>query len=168
MGRAVQMPAPTPARRAWPAPSRRQRHLPTGPADQALRMLLQHSEWWERLDADDHELLHKLPEPHGALCAWLERELHEHGAQPWPTLQALLAEQAFGEVALRLMGSMAVDDVVGFDDLRTVVNLLWRQHLALRSEALAALGAADPQARQELADVLGRLRALSAQAAPKP
>ncbi|HYN59434.1 MAG TPA: DNA primase [Rubrivivax sp.] len=156
-----------PARRSWAAPLRRQRHLPIGPADQALRMLLQRSEWWERLDAEDHELLHRLPDPYGALCGWLERQLHEHGAQPWHTLQALLAEQPFGEVALRLMGTMAVDDVVGFDDLRTVLNLLWRQHLSLRSEALAALGLADPQARQELADVLQRLRALSAQAAPK-
>jgi hypothetical protein len=57
---------------------------------------------------------------------------------------------------------MAADDDVAFSDLRSVVNLLWRLHLGQRSEVLAALGVANPQARLELQDVLGRLRALGA------
>ncbi len=140
--------------------ARRMQQLPTGPADQALRMLLRHSDWWEQLASEDHELLHGLAEPHGTVFAWLERQLHEHGALPRGTLQSALAEAGHAEFTARLMNSMAADDDVAFSDLRSVVNLLWRSHLGQRSEALAALGVADPQARLELQDVLGRLRAL--------
>jgi DNA primase len=145
-----------------PGVARRIQHLPPGPADQAMRMLLRHSDWWERLASEDHELLHGLPEPHGAVFAWLERQLHEHGALPRGTLQAALAEAGHAEFTARLMNSMAADDSVEFGDLRTVVNRLWKLHLDQRSKALAAIGVADPQARLELQEVLDRLRALGA------
>jgi len=145
-----------------PGVARRIQHLPPGPADHAMRMLLRHSDWWERLASEDHELLHGLPEPHGAVFAWLERQLHEHGALPRGTLQAALAEAGHAEFTARLMNSMAADDSVEFGDLRTVVNRLWKLHLDQRSKALAAIGVADPQARLELQDVLDRLRALGA------
>ena len=144
-------------------PGKRLRGLPDGPADQALRMLLRHGEWWEQLGSEDHDLLHGLAKPHGELFGWLERELHEHGAQPWSTLRETLAHnETHVDLAQRLMGSMAADDVVDFADLRAVINLLWRQHWSQRSEALAVLAAADPAARSELQDVLARLRALAA------
>jgi DNA primase len=142
--------------------ARRMQQPPTGPADQALRMLLRHSDWWEQLASEDHELLHGLAAPHGTVFAWLERQLHEHGALPRGTLQSALAEAGHAEFTARLMNSMAADDDVAFSDLRSVVNLLWRLHLGQRSEVLAALGVADPQARLELQDVLGRLRTLGA------
>ncbi|WP_308296386.1 DNA primase [Rhizobacter sp. J219] len=60
------------------------RAAPARKEDTALRMLLLHSEWWQQLDADDHELLAELPAPHGPLCAWLERHLHDQGKPPGP------------------------------------------------------------------------------------
>ncbi|MEO7852845.1 MAG: DNA primase [Rubrivivax sp.] len=150
------------------APARRMRQLPTGPADQAARMLLLRSEWWERLGNDDHELLSALPHPHGGLFAWLERQLHDHGALSCGALQAALADTDHdpepGALAARLLSSMAVEDSVEFDDLQAVINLLWRAHLGQRSEALAAIGGTDPLARQELQEVLASLRALG----PRP
>jgi DNA primase len=166
-------PAHTPAvpvapTRPRPTPSRRLRHQPSGPADQALRMLLLHHDWWDRLNAEDHELLHSLPEPHGALFAWIEREFHEHGALANGALQSALAEAGHAELVARLMNSMAAHDIVEFDDLRTIVKLLWRQHWVQRSEALAALGAGDPSARRELQQVLARLKELATTSPVKP
>jgi DNA primase len=136
------------------------RRRPVGPADQALRLLLRHSEWWEQLAADDHELLHHLPEPHGPLSNWLERQLHEHGPLAWSALREGLGDE-LRAAAMRLMDSVAVDDVVEFGDLRRVVNLLWWEHLDKRSKELAQLGNDDPQARQELKEVARRLDALN-------
>ncbi len=135
------------------------RQRPVGPADQALRLLLLHSDWWERLAAEDHELLHHLPEPHGPLSNWLERQVHEHGPLAWGALRESLGED-LRAAAIRLMDSVAVDDVVEFDDLRRVINLLWRRHLKERGEELARLGDDDPQARRELLEVHRRLQAL--------
>ncbi len=156
---------PAPATRGGSA-GVRPRQRPGGPADHALRLLLRHSEWWERLGEDDHELLHQLPEPHGPLSNWLERQLHEHGALAWGALQEALTDEPFAVAAQRLMDSMAADDVVEFDDLRRVINLLWTQHLRERSAALARLGSDDPQVRQELQELLQRQRAL--RSAPQP
>jgi DNA primase len=148
------------APRLQSAATRRLQQLPPGPADQALRMLLRHSDWWDQLSSEDHELLHALPEPHGSLFAWLDRQLHEHGALPRGTLQTALAEAGHAEFTTRLMNSMATEDSVEFSDLRTVLNYLWRLQLSRRSEVLVERGVADPQSRLELQEVLGRLRAL--------
>ena len=43
------------------------RRAPAASADLALRLLLRHADWWERLAADDHELLHELGGTHGAV-----------------------------------------------------------------------------------------------------
>ncbi len=166
-GAAPAAPSRRPQNMAWPGgggQARRIRQQPTGPADQAARMLLLHSDWWEQLANDDHELLGNLPQPHGGLFGWLERQLHDHGALSRGALQAALADTDHAALAAQLLGSMAADDPIAIDDLRTVLKLLWRTHLGQRSEALAALGTADPQARSELQEVLGRLRALGANA----
>ena len=75
------VPAPAPLRRAG-------RRAPAGPADVALKLLLRHSDWWERLSAADHALLHGLGGRHGAIVAWLERQLVEHGARHGQTAVA--------------------------------------------------------------------------------
>ncbi|MFN0185627.1 MAG: DNA primase, partial [Aquabacterium sp.] len=45
----------------------RGRTMPTGSAELALRLLLRHADWWDRLTAEDHHLLHSLGGDHGAL-----------------------------------------------------------------------------------------------------
>jgi DNA primase len=75
------------------APSMKRSHgrgagrvMPTGSADLALRLLLRHADWWDRLGADDHQLLHDLGGEHGALVAWLEQHITDQGPQTWAAL----------------------------------------------------------------------------------
>jgi DNA primase len=79
------------------------RARPASRADHATRILLGQSQLWETLSGEDHAMLCELPEPHGALFVWLETQLHEHGPLTWSALRADAANQAFGELALRLM-----------------------------------------------------------------
>ena len=148
----------SPARAA--APALRLRSRPAGPAEHALCLLLQHNEWWDHLSPQDHDLLHQLPGSAGELCAWLERQLHEHGAQPWGMLEAALQGHALQAAAQRVMGRMAAQDEGTFEDLRSMVNLLWREQLVARSHELAAQAGSDPAARAEYSAVLARLGAL--------
>ena len=55
-----------------------------------VQMLYGQPAWWHDLPADEHDLLHQLPPPHGALIAWLERELAEHGVRPWAVIREAL------------------------------------------------------------------------------
>ncbi|MGY4829304.1 DNA primase [Sphaerotilaceae bacterium SBD11-9] len=133
---------PRPAR-----PSRMSnRAAPASPADTALRMLLLHSEWWQQLDADDHELLADLPAPHGPLCAWLERQLNDHGATPWAVLEQALQETEWADSAPRLVPQSALADELQFADLRRVVDGMWIRSLQIQQEALMQRAASDPQA----------------------
>ncbi len=142
-------PAPPPRRRPQAAP----RGAPAGPADLALRLLLVHSEWWDRLDADDHALLHDLPPPHGPLFGWLERQLAEHGPLPWTALAAALAGDEGGAAALALVTSHTLADEADHADLGRVLDGLWVERLADEQKSLIATVAADPAA-------LGRWRAV--------
>ncbi|HET7794083.1 MAG TPA: DNA primase [Rhizobacter sp.] len=133
---------PRPAR-----PSRMSsRAAPASPADTALRMLLLHSEWWQQLDADDHELLADLPPPHGPLCAWLERQLNDHGATPWAVLEQALLETEWADSAPRLVPQSALADELQFADLRRVVDGMWIRSLQLQQEARMQRATSDPQA----------------------
>ncbi len=141
-------------------PSRRVRSAPISPAGQALRLLLLHSEWWERLGAEDHDLLHQTPGPVGELSAWLERFIAHHGPAPWASLEAALGAHPLHDVAQQAMTAMAVDDVVVFDDLRRTMNLLWIEHLKPQADALVAKVESDPQCKSQLKAVLDRIAAL--------
>jgi DNA primase len=137
------------------------RPRPMEPAKQALRLLLQHSVWWQQLTSDDHELLHDLPAPYGDLFAWLERRLAEHGAAPWAALEAALADAEHADVARDAMSAMAIDDVVALDDLYTVVRRLWIGRLREQADALAARAASDPDAMLQYKAVDDRLRTMT-------
>jgi DNA primase len=138
----------------------RGRQRPADPPMQALRMLLLHSDWWDLLSMDDHELLHQLEAPHGELCAWLERFIADHGAAPWASIEAALTQHLLHDAALTAMQSMAVDDAVTFSDLRRVVDLLWIDDLNRRSDALAARAPTDPASLTEFRAVRARIDAL--------
>lgn len=79
------------------------RAVPATAADHATRLLLQHSELWEALAAEDHELLHHLPGLHGELIQWLERTLTNHGATPWAAIEASLNETGLGARAVHIL-----------------------------------------------------------------
>ena len=146
-------PAPydEPFRPAASRPKRRTpgtRRAPPGPADHALRMLLLHSEWWDQLTADDHELLHSQPEPHGPLFAWLERQLADHGGMPWAVLDQLLTEAGLQDSGNPLVPPSAHEDQMTLADLKLALNGMWIKRLAEEQTALMASAANDPAARQ--------------------
>jgi DNA primase len=153
-----------------PPPSRggRARSAPPGPADAALRMLLLHSEWWEQLDADDHELLHGLPGAQGAVCAWLERQLHEHGNTPWAVLQQALLETEWADDLPRLVPDSALLDQMQFADLRRVLDRIWLERLKADRDELAARAATDPSALQSLKDLNSEYQRLLDAVKPPP
>jgi DNA primase len=153
--------------RSWPAgpppapmqPLRRGgRRAPAASADLVLKLLLRHSDWWERLGAEDHQLLHELGGEHGLVIAWLERQLTENGPQTWSALESMLAADRWADAARGWAQAGDPDEEQGFDDLQRVVHRLWIDHLGEQARQLAAGGAA------ERAD-LDRLRSLHEQIA---
>lgn len=140
-------------------PNRRGRVEPDGPADQAVRMLLLHSGWWDQLNADDHQLLHELPGQHGALVAWLERRLVDHGPEAWPAMQAALADHELNDGATRIMKAMAADDTHVIAELHRVLHRLWIERLELEAATLAS-SAGERDSLERLKQVRAQIQTL--------
>jgi DNA primase len=161
-------PEPTQRQRtrgARPAPSTVAR-VPSGPrhavlsrADWLVRWLLLRSDCWGRLSTDDQHLLAELPEPHGALFAWLEGQWHERGAQPWSALSLAIAHTPWGEWAHGLVARAPLETDAPEDAEAEVQQLLARlrvDRIKAEQTALIARANEDPQA-------LARWRELDAQ-----
>jgi len=146
------------------------RAQPTSPADSAIKMLLLNSAWWEQLDAGDLELLHGLPEPHRALCAWMERQVQADGPIAWAVWQEALRGTEWAGVVGRVVTSDALQDDLQFADLRRVLDGMWVRKLGEQLNQLSERAATDPAALAEWQKVnqqrLRRLEALSQ--APRP
>ena len=78
-----------------PPHATRGRTLPLSRPDVAARLLLSNMAEWETLSHELHGLLCDLPGAHGQLFAWLDGQLHEHGAQPWAALREGLRGMPF-------------------------------------------------------------------------
>jgi DNA primase len=128
------------------------RRAPAGLADQALRLLLRHNEWWEQLSGEDQGLLHELGGTHGEVLAWLERQITEHGPQTWAALDEAMAEETWATLARGWLQAVAVDEEHGFADLQRVLQRMWIEALGDDAHALAST---EPDA-----DGLARLRQL--------
>jgi DNA primase len=123
-----------------------------------LQLLLAHADWWDQLSPQAHDLLHALPAPHGALVAWLERELHEHGPRPWAALRvALEQEPLIEEVRNALPGEEPGEETPA--DLERLVDALHLKDVQAELEALAENLPADPGEREQH---MGRIRELTA------
>jgi DNA primase len=127
------------------------RAQPASRADHAARILLGQAALWDTLSNEDHALLCHLPEPHGPLLAWLEGQMHEHGALPWEAVREALHEQPGEELALRLMSGPAIP-VQPMDEsapeLRDLLNRMLVDDLkAQETEAIEA-SKSDPSALQ--------------------
>lgn len=131
--------------------------MPSTPTDNAVRLLLQHSELWDALADEDRALLHELPGVHGTLVHWLERHLTHHGASSWAVVQAALAADGLGDAVGRLV--RAVQEL-GIEEGDPAGDLA-RAVAELRSRAPTALpggsGATDDERRRAL-EALARLR----------
>jgi DNA primase len=152
-----------------PRPGRvNNRAAPASPADMALRMLLLHSDWWQQLDANDHELLAGLPPLHGPLSAWLERHLHEHGPTSWAVLEQALHDTEWADAALRLVPQSVLADEMQFADLRRVIDGMWIKSLQAEQGALLQQVTTDPLALTRWRELEVRRKLLLAASAQQP
>jgi DNA primase len=127
------------------------RAQPASRADHATRILLGQSALWDTLGNEDHALLCHLGAPHGVLLAWLEAQMHEHGALPWESLREALRAQPGEELALRLMSDPAIPVQPAEESAPELRDLLNRMLVdALKVQETEAIEAAksDPSALQ--------------------
>ncbi|MEK8034349.1 DNA primase [Ideonella sp. DXS29W] len=120
-----------------PRPTGR-RQPPKRPEDRVVQMLFGQPAWWHDLPADEHDLLHHLPSPHGSLIAWLERDLAEHGARPWAVIrEALEADDILDETS-RTLADGDADPGATPADLRRAMDTLLIRELGEQMKRLAA------------------------------
>ena len=153
-----------PAAHARPPPARAPlrpagRRAPAALADLALRLLLRHGDWWARLAGDDHAMLHELGGDHGEVLAWLERQLTEHGDQPWAALAEAMAGQPWQDAARRWVDTAAADEEQSFDDLLRVTHRLWRARLEQEVRELIATGQTDRATLDRVQTLRARIKA---------
>ncbi len=159
-GQAAAVARPAPG--LWrPPPRAASRRAPAGLADQALRLLLRHNEWWERLSGDDQGLLHELGGVHGEVLAWLERQITEHGPQTGSALDAAMDQEPWAGLARGWLRAVAADEEHGFEDLQRVLQRMWIEALGDDAHALAS-GEPDAEGLARLRQLRERIAALKA------
>jgi DNA primase len=138
------------------------RRAPRKPEDRIVHLLLTQPAWWDQLSAEDHELLHALPAPHGELVAWLERDIVEHGPRPWAAIRTALAAEESAAAALM---ALRLDDSEEFEatvsDLRLLLDGRLLEGVKAHQRELAVAAANDPQAMREFRQTQDRVRQLT-------
>jgi len=155
-----QVAAPRPAQPPLRIPTRASgRRAPAGLADQALRLLLRHNDWWEQLSGEDQGLLHELGGAHGEALAWLERQITEHGPQTWTALDQAMAEESWADNARVWMNSVAADIDYNFEDFQRVLQGMWLKALSADADVLVS-NELDADGRVRLGELLERIARL--------
>ncbi len=144
----------------------RVRSAPMSQADSVARMVLLHAQWWEQISAEDHELLFALPEPHGALFAWVERYLHEHGVPSWAVWCEALKNTVWAEWVTRLVPASALEDEMNTADLKRVLNSMWVKKLEIEQKNLIEMAAQNPNALLKWREIDAHRRRRLAQLTP--
>jgi DNA primase len=139
------------------------RATPSTPTDNAVRLLLQHSDLWDTLADEDRALLHDLPGVHGELIRWLERQLTHHGTTPWAAVEAGLAAAGLAGAAAQVMRSARElgAEAEAPQELATLLCKLWIAQIEAEIAALLAqppLSDADRLRYRELRDRADQLR----------
>jgi DNA primase len=137
------------------------RRAPAGLADQALRLLLRHNEWWEQLSGEDQGLLHELGGIHGEVLAWLERQITEHGPQTWAALDEAMVDEAWATQARSWLKAVVADEEHGFADLQRVLQRMWVNALGEDADAIASSGP-DAEGLARLRQLRERIASLKA------
>lgn len=151
-----------PARSAYAAT----RRAPRKPEDRIVQLLLMQASWWDRLTAEDHELLHGLAAPHGELVGWLESDLTEHGPRPWAALRAALGSDARLQTTVANWADDIDDGDAEFSDLRRLLDGRLLEALAAQQRLLADTVATDPVARENYQRMFERMRQLKQRLEP--
>jgi DNA primase len=139
-----------PRRSHVPRPPRPGRTLPPGRGDRALQIVLTDPKAWETLSHDDHQLLCELAAPHGPLFAWLDSQVHDHGAQPWATLREALQGHELESFAVDQVGKVFADIENDPQELRQILALERDRRNSEEMKELSARAPADPQAYERL------------------
>ncbi len=129
------------------------RQPPKRPEDRVVQMLFGQPAWWHDLPADEHDLLHRLPAPHGVLIAWLERELAEHGVRPWAVVREAIDADTGLSAEARALADGDADPGATPADLRRAMDTLLVRELGMRLDALAAESATRREALLEYGQV---------------
>lgn len=140
-----------------PGPARL-RAAPASRASRALQIVLTDPAAWPALGEPDQHLLCSQPAPHGPLFAWLDRQFHEHGPQPWAALrQALRGHPLEAAAVHEVQTLLALEGIASDrDDLQSVLRGARVEDIKRRMDA--ALAAGDMQAYRQLMAELGQLR----------
>lgn len=156
--------SPAPAGRTGPLRLLRPgsiRVAPAGPADVALRLLLQHSDWWDKLLHDDLQLLHELAAPYGEVVRWLETQIVEHGPLPWSQLHDAMGDQPWAERARAWVRAGLGDEAHSFDELRRILSVLWQAVLRQEADSIVA-GEPGPEDLARYREILAQVAAIKA------
>ena len=142
----------------WPSSAARLRAAPASRASRALQIVLTDPAAWPALGEPDQHLLCSQPAPHGPLFAWLDRQFHEHGPQPWAALrQALHGHPLEAAAVHEVQTLLALEGIASDrDDLQSVLRGARVEDIKRRMDA--ALAAGDMQAYRQLMAELGQLR----------
>ena len=145
---------------------------PASRADHAARIFLGHMASWDLFSAEDHAMLCQLPPPHGPLFVWLERQLHEHGPQPWGATREGLRGHASEALALQLMSTpdmgAADDNLDATEELRNLLRRMLVEHLKAQETLAIEASRTDASALQRYRELQARRRELEAQALIQP
>ena len=136
------------------------RRAPRKPEDRIVQLLLMQASWWDRLTAEDHELLHSLASPHGELVGWLESDLNEHGPRPWAALRAALGADASLQTTAANWGDEVDDGEADFSDLRRLIDGRLLEALEAQQRLLADSVATNAAAREAYQRLFVRMRQL--------
>jgi len=112
---------------------------PAGPADVAVRLLLQHSDWWHQLTGDDKQMLHELGGVHGDVIRWLEHQIEHHDALPWASLNEAMDAEPWAESARTWVRAGLGDEEYRLEGLQQIVARLWHELLKQEADAIVAL-----------------------------
>ncbi|MBK9133684.1 MAG: DNA primase [Betaproteobacteria bacterium] len=137
------------------------RVAPAGPADVALRLLLQHSDWWDKLSHDDLELLHQLAPPYGDVVRWLETQIVEHGPLPWSQLHDAMAAESWADAARAWVRAGLGDEAHSFDELRRILFVLLEAVLRQEADSIVA-GSPGPEDLVRVREILQQVAAIKA------
>ena len=119
---------------------------PASREDRVLRLLLTEPQSWDLLNVQEHHLLCALPAPHGPLFAWLENQLHEHGAQPWAALREGLRDHAHEAHAVAQLSQIPEGIEADWNEVRRIIDQLVKLNRQEEMKALAGRAATDPAA----------------------
>ena len=130
------------------------RLLPASREDRVLRLLLTEPQSWDKLGNEEHQLLCALPAPHGALFAWLESQINDHGAQPWAALREGLRSHAHEAYAVTQISQIPERIEGDWTEVRSIIDQLLKINRQNEMKELASKAATDPVAMKRYKELV--------------